>query len=91
MNIPTGYAQANMQTMILGRESNAKLAVPNCTEGIEFKTAEGTICLDLLQILRARLAAETVNDEAVSDFPRTLKGMIQRTMSAAPAAAEDTH
>ena len=91
MNISTGYAQAKMQSMILDREINARLARANCTEGIEFKTAEGTICLDLLQILRARLAAETLNDETGSEFPRTLKGMIQRTMSAAPAGAEDTH
>jgi hypothetical protein len=91
INISTGYAQAKMGTMILSREINARLARSTCTEGIEFKAAERTICLDLLQILRARLAAETFNDETVSDFPRALKVMIPRTMSAAPAVAEDTH
>jgi hypothetical protein len=85
-NISTGYAQAQ----ILGREINTRLAEANRTAAVEFKTADRTITLDLLQILRARLAEETFNDEEVSaESPRTLKLMIQRTMP--PALAEDAH
>jgi hypothetical protein len=86
----TGYAQARIRTEIADREVKAKLPPPNCAEAVAFKTADGPdglISLDLLKLLRA-LATETPNDGKVSDFPRTLKGFILRTV---PAPAEDAH
>jgi len=88
MNMATGFARAQMQTRILG---NARLANANRAVAIEFKTVAGTISLDLLQILSARLAAETLDDETVSESPRTFNGTLQRTMVVAPAAVEDAH
>ena len=87
----SSYTAGRMPTDILGNEVNEKLPDPNCSETVAFKTADGIVSLDLLQLLRATLATETLNDETVSDSPRTLKGLIRRPVPATPAVAEDAH
>lgn len=78
----TGPLQA-----ISGSAVTTRTAEPNCLGAIELRTADGIISLDLLRILRATLGAEELNDGAASEFPRTLKGKLQRT-TVAPAAEE---
>lgn len=84
-SISLGYTQAQ----ILSRASNTGLTEANCTEASKFKTARRIVSLDLLQLLKANVETERLNGDTVSDVPRTLRVVIQRTMSA--AAAEEAH
>lgn len=59
----------------------------------ELETGDGTITVDLLQILRAASDADALEDQAISaDSQRTRKKIIERTILIEPATAEEeTH
>ena len=95
LNIWTGHApsktRARTQAHTLRAEIDAKSADANCADSIELKTARGTIAIDLLQLLKTKLEAETRDSDTVLDHSRTRKILIQRILQTAPVAAEDAH
>src|SRR3989449_9821441 len=46
------------------------------TDGVEFRTVNGGITLDLPPSLSAEVRAETVNGEIFTDFPLTVTGKL---------------
>jgi hypothetical protein len=81
-----------MAARILGRKNKAKSANADRAQVIEFKTGDRIVTLDLLQLLRARIAEGSLGDDAASaESPRAIREVIQRTIRVEPAAAEETH
>jgi len=88
LKIAAAFAQPKLQTEIPGREDNATLAGGYGRRVVILKSTESMTSFDLLQILRASLSSEGLNDETVLD-PLMLRDLMQRKMSVTPVAAEN--
>jgi hypothetical protein len=91
-DVSTRQARARVIARIRGREIRLSPADSNRPEVLDFKTRDGLVTLDLLQLLNATASANNLNTEAQSaDSPLTHWKLIQWTTVAKPTATEDTH
>jgi hypothetical protein len=85
------YLPLITQRRTLDQEASPGSEETSCAGTIEVRTARGTVSLDLLRILKTSIEVENSKSDTTSDLPQTLKALIERSISAAPAENEDAH